>query len=493
LATEVIKSINPLGGGDYISLAAWVADRQGDLVSRDTIEIAEIYGGESVGILDLQASGWTTNSTHYIIVRAASNQGHDGIFNINKAYVKTTSGPAMVVGVPYTRIGTGISIETTDSSVTVPSLYCDAGTGTCIFEGLIVRNLNGYTARMFSSSPLAANGNLARNCVFLHGNGKETYCIETGDISGTTPGVHFTFYNCTIVQLRLDEDCVFTRASSPPSDNAAFENCYFYGNEIIYGGNGGTIKGDNDATSNNEAKQSGLRNVLLNTDNFTNVDYSTFDARIKPASVLVKAGKNLSAGIFGFEIDYEEDPRAGPFDIGADEIYPNEIVDLIDMIQTDLGLDSSFTESMINTFIIKAIRRINRRLGFTGTSNEISIDFERKLITPTPNDTILDLIIMQTECLIMKNKSGKAGSSGIRLKDGDSEVDLGAGAKVTIDLTNSICKELNDAIIEYLYRVTQGDVIWYGNRRITQDMDHDNEGDGSERDFSSPFDSSRGA
>jgi len=40
MATTVVKTIGT--GGDYSTLHAWYADRAGDIVTRDTIEVAEL-------------------------------------------------------------------------------------------------------------------------------------------------------------------------------------------------------------------------------------------------------------------------------------------------------------------------------------------------------------------------------------------------------------------------------------------------------------------
>ena len=59
--TEVISTIG--AGKDYETLTAWEAAKRGNLIVRETIEIAEVYGeiDDHVTI-----EGSTTNSSYYM-------------------------------------------------------------------------------------------------------------------------------------------------------------------------------------------------------------------------------------------------------------------------------------------------------------------------------------------------------------------------------------------------------------------------------------------
>jgi hypothetical protein len=61
MVTTHIESVGV--GKTYTTLAAWITARKGDIVSSDTVEVAEIYGGGDVGPANLLAADWTVNST----------------------------------------------------------------------------------------------------------------------------------------------------------------------------------------------------------------------------------------------------------------------------------------------------------------------------------------------------------------------------------------------------------------------------------------------
>lgn len=69
MPTIVEKFIRPAGGADYTSLTAWEAARQGNIVTRDTVEIATCQQGATADTSALVVSGWTTDPTHYIWIR----------------------------------------------------------------------------------------------------------------------------------------------------------------------------------------------------------------------------------------------------------------------------------------------------------------------------------------------------------------------------------------------------------------------------------------
>jgi hypothetical protein len=167
------------------------------------------------------------------------------------------------------------------------------------------------------------------------------------------------------------------------------------------------------------------------------------------------------------------------------------IDNVIEIIKTNMGLDTEYTQTEYETFISKALRRLNRRLFFTGTTSVLSISSSTGSITPTPNDTIFDLIILQSECLISKNIRRQAVSKGIRVRDGDSEIDTTAGFSGHSDVVKDFCGELEDAIKDYLVNHDgagqHGDMIGYADQEIYEVLDHN--GDAyNERELSSPFD-----
>lgn len=168
--------------------------------------------------------------------------------------------------------------------------------------------------------------------------------------------------------------------------------------------------------------------------------------------------------------------------------------DLIEKIRLDMSIDTTaYSDSQMITFLIKAITRINRKLQLTGTTSEMSYNVLSGAITPEPNDDLFDLIMMQSECLVVKSRNSSAIGKGIRVRDDDTEIDTTAGFSGHMNLVKDVCGELDKAITEYFYykkgAAQNGKISWYATQRILADMDHSGQGTGQTRDFSSPFDS----
>lgn len=85
---EVIHTIES-SGGDYTSLSAWESGEQHFMVNANEDYVAEVYGGFDAG--DVNVAGWGgTSSSRRIIIRAASGEGHNGVWDDAKA--KSTGG-----------------------------------------------------------------------------------------------------------------------------------------------------------------------------------------------------------------------------------------------------------------------------------------------------------------------------------------------------------------------------------------------------------------
>ena len=181
----------------------------------------------------------------------------------------------------------------------------------------------------------------------------------------------------------------------------------------------------------------------------------------------------------------------------VDALSPSfsNVDNLVDQIKLNLGLaDDDYTQAEYEMFVEKALNRINRRLRLIGTDNEMSFNTNTGLIDPDPDAAVYDLILMQIECMIVKRGRRIAIGKGIRVKDGETEIDTTAGFRGYNDLVNDICGELDDAIEDYLangagdggaYQYAEN--VWYGNRKIYADMDHDGEGSGRTRNVGSPY------
>lgn len=318
MATTVIKSIIPAGGGDYTSLADWVAARKGNIVVRDTVEVAEVYGGGSVGGLHLIRGDWTVDSTHYPIIRAATGQGHVGIFDTNKAYITGTDPDdlSVEIEVGFTRFGLGISVQPNGNPGTMISLGFGgaAVTPSILFEGAICRSATNDPMMSFSQNN-AGNPYTLRNCVFYKSGNAEVLS------SGGSATVEVLLYNSTVI-AGVGGGAI---AVNWQLGTITEQNNYFRAPTTVYddGGTGTINKGNKSATSTAEAATAGLRNIAHSTATFTNVTYATADYHIISSSPLKDAGADLTAS--GVTVDYvgTARPQGSAFDIGAHELIPS--------------------------------------------------------------------------------------------------------------------------------------------------------------------------
>jgi len=335
MVTTIVKAIKPSGLGDYTTLSAWNIGRRGNLVTRDsaypgtggdpsgTVEVAEIYSGGNVGPVDSESSnGWVTNSTHYIWLRAATGEGHTGVFNASKAYVQATVGYQSCIrfDLGYTHIGPGLSLETVASGNPAGIIFRNSATvGPMTLEGCIIRravaqSAGSYFALVDLDAVLSVGDyNVIKNCILYDtgtGSGSNSYIVAIG--LNYTRASNTKIYNCTIM-MKVAYYGIARYAGTVISQN----NYISAGTSYL-----GTItKGTNDATSNTEAVTSNLRSVLYTTANFKNVTLGSEDFHlvVSAANKLLDHGANLTSEGVTTDIIGTARPQFGTFDIGAFE------------------------------------------------------------------------------------------------------------------------------------------------------------------------------
>jgi hypothetical protein len=165
---------------------------------------------------------------------------------------------------------------------------------------------------------------------------------------------------------------------------------------------------------------------------------------------------------------------------------------LIAELSTDTGITD---EESLQDFLQKAIIRLNGRLVAAGATTTISVDDNCNVIVSGDYAaTLHSLLLLQTECLIAKKRHFDAVSKGIKIKSGSDEVDTTAAFRGYQDVSKSICNELNDALVEFTDLLKKGatenyaDMIWYGNQRKYEDVDHDGQHQERRHPFDSGFD-----
>ncbi len=322
MPTTVISAIKAAGGGDYTTLAAWEVAKKGNLVVADQIQIAEVYGGGSVGVVSLLNADWTTNATHYVQIRAASGEGHGGVFNDSKAYITAGFATNLIVStIANLRVGPGISLLLNQYAIGLSI----SEPGNCIVDGLILRSTASSTATGIKFH--RCSNNIVRNCIIQLGSDGTSikygiYC------SGSTISAAVSVYNCTFRIKGANLAALYAYAAGGSTSVITSQNCYcavsdsavFYLAEPTNPGS--FSKGSNDASNNTEVSDADLQNIAYSTDNFTSITAGSENLHLTNTSDLKGVGADLS-GYFTTDID--EETRRKPFDIGADG-FPEVVV-----------------------------------------------------------------------------------------------------------------------------------------------------------------------
>jgi hypothetical protein len=309
MTTTEIKTVKPGGGGDYTSLNAWESAERANLVATDKIKVVEVYSGgnAATGEVDILNATWVTDTAHYIEIRAASGQQHNGVWDTNKAYWESS--------------GYGSDFE---RDVRVTKMQVRTTTGySPIYFGLA----SGREAIVDSCIIKRTGSTVARNTLWLNGGAITVKnCIVTSDVISPGPAQVITrggsgtvvVYNCTIISGNVGVQCLAGGTSLTSQNN--YLACRTAYSSVCYNVDG-LNKGSNDATFNGEAPTSNLRNVPLSTATFLDVTEGSenFHLVVSAGNKLINNGANLTSQGVTTDIVGVARPQFGAFDIGAFE------------------------------------------------------------------------------------------------------------------------------------------------------------------------------
>lgn len=306
MPTESLKTIKPSGqGGDYTSLAAWEAGEQADLVTADLYAVAEIQGDWSGGP-DTSAvviSGWTTDATHYVEIRADAANSATADWDATKYILENTTSP-IVVGVDFLRV---VRVQFSLGSSTASRKVFDVssvGSPTATYvDGCLFRG-HGYSgAYSIGLYIFDATANVyATNCVsFNHGTNSTSAAYRLNSQNQTV------LYNCTAYGSYYG----FRQSSG----TVIAKNCISQNATVDFSG---TFDAASDYNCDEDGTAPGANSV---TGTVTFVAVGSDDYHLASGDTVAKdAGTDLSAdSTYAFSTDIDGDTRTGSWDIGADE------------------------------------------------------------------------------------------------------------------------------------------------------------------------------
>jgi len=331
VATEVISTIQPGGGGDYSSIQAWESAGRYDLVSADEIYVGEFdsSGNLSSGTntrIDINDASWTTDSTRRIVLRPQSGEELTGIvgeLDTGQPYAQHTSATTQILYVGSPNV-----------SIKGLQFHSDTSAGSMVFHWVggesLVEGCLFYWDRSGTSTGLEGLLDI-RDASVHYRNTLIVFEVATGQVSA------FVLYSqSTDSYVCIAENCtgVFVGSPSSPFTYGVFvvrngvvgdfTNCYAHipagcTNEYQYKVAAGTSTLDITTSYCSETStEATVDEVAFNTSLFESVTLSSLDLTPASGSDLVDNGTTI--GTFSTDINGVSRPSGSSWDIGAIEL-----------------------------------------------------------------------------------------------------------------------------------------------------------------------------
>ena len=303
---EVVSTINK-AGEDYASLTLWEDAKDGNLVSAELQQTAELYVED--GALDdrVAINGSTTSSDYYMKITVPSADRHEGVWSDSKSrIVPTSDGAVIAVNDNYVTIE-WLQIYPRGSSVSSAAIELHSANGTvkhCIIDGHKSTN----TAGIYM---LAANCVAYRNIIYHCDEdwAAAIYC----DISDTgRVAAYNTIYGGTSAEYSHG---IRERSGSNPVDvvgNVIFNCGYNFSTDSSWGGGSGY-----NCTEDGTAPGSNNQVSKTDTDQFTSLTDGSENFHLKSGADCINNGGATGASTYNIDID--GDTVTATADIGADE------------------------------------------------------------------------------------------------------------------------------------------------------------------------------
>lgn len=385
--TVNISAIDPTGSipGSYLTLAAWETAVQGDLVTDDRQEIAEVYSGGSVGPVVFSKANWTTDSDRYPIIRAATGHEPDGDFSNTSTVAYLDAGGThgiqadidhLVIETLYLTGATSSDIEITSTTTSgTVSLW---KVNRCMFRSGATQNI--YFNRAYIGTTTNYPG--ITNCAIINTAGGGV-AVRARSLF-TDPGAILLYtYNNTISMrggagIGIVSDgtgsIVFTKNNYYGFDDLFFGSCA----NITNGGRinvfaGTSTLATSDATNRgitgtvntvgtpSGVPTAGLSSVPFNSTTFFNVGSGVEDFQLVSGSTLLdNANAEDTTSLAGSEAwlsvteDLVGNARSFPgIDIGAHEFSGIPVAFTADTVSGTIPLTVNFTNLTLGATIYK--------------------------------------------------------------------------------------------------------------------------------------------
>lgn len=302
-------------GGDYTSIEAALDGHEQDLVTNDSVLVIEISGTwTSADVTEVTVNGYTTNSTHPIIIRAVGDSRHDGKWSTT-AYRHER--PTRALYAAFVVYEDDVYFEylqvhqksTSSSDCAFNLAYNSTSLPTNIrISYLIIKGTDGTGTSRKGINYNNAGDCDVWNCLFYDFSNTNSRAIES-------KGANSYIYNNTI------RDCyqgiVLGTPGSLADSTIAINNLI----DVCLSNNyTGTFDGDSDYNASDDATSTGGSNDRINQ-TFTFVYAGANDFHLASNDTgATNHGTDLSSDPkLAFSDDIDGETRSGTWDIGGDE------------------------------------------------------------------------------------------------------------------------------------------------------------------------------
>lgn len=298
MATTVVSTIMS-AGGDYTSIAAWEADKQGDLVAADQVQKAVCHDLQDAGV---QIDGSTTDATRFLWIAGASAIGPTWSTSKYRIQQSSWGGLGVVRFVDPFCLIEDIQIEMAGSQAVAQWACIDYAAPSCSVNRAIVRQ-GTYSGTRDSYgihiSPAAAGVCTARNIVAIGFRAGAGDGFRTGN-----PGAHGN----AVFQNVLAYDCDQGFADQGVGFTSIYQNC------AAQGCTDGFAVNAHASCANNASDTADAPGSAGQSGSATFVDAGGGDFTPAAGDAILKAnGADLSGS---FTTDLMGATRSTPWDIG---------------------------------------------------------------------------------------------------------------------------------------------------------------------------------
>lgn len=320
MATTVEKTIGSAVGRDYATMILWEDDRDGDLVTRDTVEKGLCYNDATFTHNGVTIDGSTTDATRFMWLTTGAGQKHTGKAGTGVILKPTdvgSYGAIIRVADNYT-IVENLELDGTDLNDYGDGIFTFDGTTDAVCRRMIGHDINASAGYGFTNNVSYAANYFLNNIAYKIGDSGQTNVNAFGATNrATTYFINNTVYGGGGYGI------------SPGSYRAAGGEVYCVNNismgnyvDFNFMENPGSML--NNMSADSTADNWGGSNNLVDKVSANQFVSTTDDFKLKAGADAIGAGYDggTSYGVNLDTLEFDRDAAGVTWDIGAHQFIP---------------------------------------------------------------------------------------------------------------------------------------------------------------------------